>query len=118
MFRSCTVLDKPSSFSLRSCKKLTKLCSFRFDLSKFWDKLVSFASIKKMPYYRSFVSLRFDIVAIAMCDPALKINQLVTEHGRLKFILGSYLIPDFHPITRPKIPALEGRKNTAGGKSS
>jgi hypothetical protein len=65
LFRSCKVLDKPCSFSLRSCKKLTKLCSFRFDLSKFRNKLVSFASIEKIPYYRSFVSLRFDIVAIA-----------------------------------------------------
>jgi len=58
-------LNNPSSFSLRPCKKRTKLCSFRFDLSKFRNKLVTFASIEKMPYYRSFASLRFDIVAIA-----------------------------------------------------
>ncbi len=65
MFRFCKV---PSSFSLRSCKEWTKFCSLRFDPSKFKNKLLSFASIEKMPQYRSFVSLRFDIVAIATCD--------------------------------------------------
>ncbi len=47
---------------------LILLRSFRFDLSKFWNKLVTFATIEKMPYHRSFAPLRFDIVAIATLD--------------------------------------------------
>ncbi len=47
--------------------------------------LVSFASIEKMSYYRSFVSLRFDIVAIALRIPD-PLPFLPLDPGWIKYI--------------------------------
>ncbi len=71
------------SFSLRSCKFWTNYIWYFFDPAKYINNSVRFASIfpnsiisgfvslryLKDPYYRSIVSLRFDIVAIATPNP-------------------------------------------------